>query len=718
MAQRLVTSNVNTNRPGAYPTVNVRTVPVGAAVSGNIVLLGEAEGGPATKAVDSANGTILKDTFFGPDQLDRIQDAYIAGNLVEGARAVANASSDTGITGSASRIYLAKTNISTKASAAVNTGYGTFTDKKGGVDGNKNKFKITATELEVGPATEGDTIAGFGVALDGATFSMRVNGGALVAVTLGTGGHANIADLVTELNGLLPVGIEAVEGEAADSLRIQAEVDATAHQKGFGKSFEIVETNAGDLALLGLEEGLFVSTAEPEVQIDISRQDTNLNEQFLAAAEIALNVGYEGTTATLTVTDTTFTTTVTGGSGANLSVALSQFVTLAELAAFIDAQPGYTASVETTSAQLSPVNLDNVAAIGICSTNAGLEAGRVKRANFNFKRAVGQSTALDFESTVALGLPDEMGDTFLAGGAKGATTAANVVNALKDLETIDVNIVLPLFSRDATADIADGLTDAASTYTIDAVHASAKNHVLAMSKAKIKKHRIAILSFWGTFAEAQQKASAMANARVSIAMQKTTQVDVAGNIVSFMPWHTAAIAAGMQAAGFYKSITNKFANVIAYEDPAGFDSGSPTDIETAIDAGLLFMEQGASGNKWVVDQTTYGVDTNFVFNSIQAMYTSDIVALDLARSFENAFVGQSLADVDASTALAFLASKMDSYKRQKLIAASDDAPLGFKNAKVSINGPIMEVSVEIKLATAILFIPINIEISQVQSAAE
>jgi hypothetical protein len=76
-----------------------------------------------------------------------------------------------------------------------------------------------------------------------------------------------------------------------------------------------------------------------------------------------------------------------------------------------------------------------------------------------------------------------------------------------------------------------------------------------------------------------------------------------------------------------------------------------------------------------------------------------------------------LADVDASTGLSFLASKMDLYKKQKLIAASDDAPLGFKNAKVEISGPIMSVAVEIKLATAIYFIPISIEISQVQNNA-
>jgi hypothetical protein len=60
---------------------------------------------------------------------------------------------------------------------------------------------------------------------------------------------------------------------------------------------------------------------------------------------------------------------------------------------------------------------------------------------------------------------------------------------------------------------------------------------------------------------------------------------------------------------------------------------------------------------------------------------------------------------------------MDGYKKIKLIAASDDAPLGYKNDKISISGPQMDVTVEIKLATAIHFIPISMSLSQVQSEA-
>lgn len=718
MSQRITTSFINTNKPGAYFDTKVKSIPVGVASSGNIVIVGEAVGGPASQGIDSVDGVLLKDNYFTPDQLQQVESQYISGPIVDAFRALNSPSSDANITGSANRIYIAKTNKGTKASATIATAYGTLDAKNFGIDGNKYQYQVSQSVDEVAPEITGTVIGAFGVALDGASFTVRLIGGAESVVTLGVGGHADIGALVTELDALLPAGLSCVAGAVTDSLKIFHDVDATANGKGYGKSFELIDSTPGDLALLGHVEGLIVSSAEPEVQVDIIRQDTGVNEILVAAAEVALKIGYVGTTATMTITDALLTTTVVGGSGANLSVNLSEFSTLSTLATFINAQTGYTAQVVPTVAQASPVALDNVTAIGICSTTASEMPGRVKRSVNRFENVLAQSSVLDFTASASVGLPDVMANpVFLSGGAKGATTAANVVSVIDDLETIDVNFVIPLFSRDATEDITDDLTDAASTYTISAVNAAVKNHVVKMSTAKIKKHRSGWLSFWGSYADAKTQSGQLANPRISLAMQRTSQVNSQGVVVNYLPWHTACIGAGMQAAGFYKSITNKFANVISFTDPSGFDSGSPGQIEDAIDAGLLFMEKAVVGSKWVVDQTTYGMDTNFVYNSIQAMYSADLVALDLTASFQTAFVGQSLADVDASTALSFLASKMDSYKKQKLIAASDDAPLGFKNSKVSISAPIMEVSVEIKLATAILFIPINIQISQVQSVA-
>jgi hypothetical protein len=71
MAQRLVTSFINTNVPGAYPSVTVKSNPVGLGSSGIVVIIGEADGG------DSYQNVSLKTNSYGPDQLDKVSQAYV-----------------------------------------------------------------------------------------------------------------------------------------------------------------------------------------------------------------------------------------------------------------------------------------------------------------------------------------------------------------------------------------------------------------------------------------------------------------------------------------------------------------------------------------------------------------------------------------------------------------------------------------------------------------
>lgn len=716
MSQRLVTSFVNTNIPGAYPNVTVKSNPVGLGASGNIVIIGEADGG------DSYHNIALKDNSFTPDQLDRVSSLYLSGPIVDAMRALSAPSSDSDIVGSANRVFIVKTNSSSKAASVVDTDYGTLKDQNWGKDGNKYKYQITSIAAESAPTKSGDTIAAFGAPLNGATFDIRLNGSAKTSVTLsGTASdHNNIANLIIELNALLPAGIVAAAGTASNSFKLTVAVDSAAYRKGWGKSFELFDTNPGELASLGHTAGLNVSAQEPGVEVAISRPDIGLSETLDIQAAIALEIGYLGTTAVATLDQTakTLVITVTGGAGATLSVDLSTYRTIADLASFIQAHTGYSAIASAAAQQLPPSALDEVSAQPVASSGTGLRPGRIKNAAQSFQKVLGTSRGLSFTPTAKAGLPAPMANpAFLSGGAKGGTLAADIIAAINQLAGIQVNIIVPLFSRDSSADIADGLTESSSTYTIDAVHAAVKSHCVQYSTPKLKRNRLAILSFWGTYGQSKAKSQGLANYRCSMSFQRPSQVDSAGNIQKFLPWYGACVAAGMQAGGFYKSITNKFANVISFEDPSGFDSGSPGDVEDGLDAGLLILTKDTAGNRWVSDQTTYGFDTNFVYNSLQAVYLADILSLDLADSFQKAFVGKSLADVDAATALSFLAQKMDGYKKLKMIASSDDAPLGYKNPKVSILAPEMDISVEIKLATAIYFIPISISISQVQQSA-
>jgi hypothetical protein len=710
MAIRLSNSFVNTVIPSAYTNVEVKSSTSGVGISGNIIIIGEADGGAYFSSED------LKDNFFTPDQASRVVAKYLKGPIVDAFNALAVPSSDTEITGSPNRVYIIKTNSSTQASASIPS-YGSLKDKNYGVDGNKYSVTITESIDEVGPSVTSTALDFTDPSIfDALSFSVRVNGGAASVITLGTGTHANIGALITEIDGLLPVSLECVAGASANTFKIQHVVDSTAYNKGYGKSFELIDSTIGDLSVLEVAAQLYSSSAQPQVQVDINRVDNGTNESFLVDAEVALQVGYVGTTATLTIASGVLSTTVVGGSGSNLSITLSNYVTLSDLADYINSQPGYSASVVAVSTSNSTSVLDAVSAIGICATGS-YKPGLIKKSVYNFKSKLAQSVKVDATVTATAGIPAALSKTFFSGGAKGATLAANIVDALVKAETLTANFVIPLFSRDAGLDIAAGLTDSSSTYTIDAIHAAVKNHVVKMSAVKVKKNRQAFLSISDTFNNAKAKASSLANYRVSLAFQNVSVVNSLGIVTEFQPWLTACVAAGMQAAGFYKGITNKFANVISVVDPSGFDSGSLGDLESALESGLLTMAKEVQGNRWVSDQTTYGIDTNFVYNSIQAVYAADLVALDLTQSMQTAFVGKSLADVNASVMLSYLGSKMQSYKLNKLIASSDDAPLGYKNATITISGPVADVQVEIKLATSLYFIAINLQISEITTTA-
>lgn len=721
MSQRIVTPWLNTNVPGAYVNTTVISSASGLATSGVVLIMGEAAGGPDYSI------TTLANNFFGPTSLNQVRATYISGPIVDAFSALSAPSNDPDIVGTASSIYIIKTNKGTHASALVDTNYGTLSDQNWGVGGNLYNFTITSLDAEAAPTVTGTTITSYS-GLSGASFSVRVNGGASTLITP-TGTITNQASLITSLNAAFvtaAVDLDATAGTAMNTISINWSgtpgsitpiPDSGAYREGFGKSFELIDSTPGDLAALGLLAGLTVSSQEPGVEVQIIRSDTSVNEVLNINPSIAMSLGYAGTTGSMTINATTLTTTVTGGSGANLSINLSEFTTIGQMAAFINSQPGYSAASAPSAIQLPTSALDHVTAIGIASTGAGDEPGRVKDSTYSFQQALSTSTALSFTPIAVAGLPNPSALAYLMGGTLGGTLASDIVNAISQMAGIQVNIIVPLFSQDASKDITAGNTDPSSTYTISAINELLKSHCIEFSTPTLKRNRMAILSINDTYANCKAQAQSLASYRCSITCQQVTQVNSQGVNTLFLPWYASCVAAGMQAGGFYKSICNHLANIVSFTDPAGYDSGDPADVSDALTAGLLVLTQTNAGIPWVSDQTTYGLDSNFVYNAIQAVYLSDILALDLAQSFQAAIVGKSVADVSAASALSFLQQKFDFYKKAKITTTSNDAPLGYKNASVTISAPSVFVSVEAKLTTSIYFVAIDLALSAVQQSA-
>lgn len=726
MSQRITTPWLNTNIPGAYVNTTVISNASGLASSGVVLIMGEADGGPAYTQVTLANN------FFGPSAINQVRAIYTSGPIVDAFMALSAPSNDPDISGTATSIYIIKTNQGTQASAlvAANTAspstYGTFKALNWGVGGNLFNFTITSLDAEVAPTVTGTVISSY-TGLSGASFTVRVNGGAAVLVTPG-GSISNQATLLTSLNAAFAtatVDLDATAGMASNTISINWSgtpgsaspvADPDAYSKGWGKSFELIDSTPGDLAALGLVAGITVTSQEPGVEVQIINTTTGVNETLNVNPSIALAVGYEGTTGTMTINATTLTTTVTGGSGVNLSIELSQYTTISELASFIAAQPGYSASASPSVTSAPPSSLDQVTAIGIASSTTD-EPGRVKNSAASFQQAMATSTVLGFTPTATAGLPAPAAMAFLSGGTLGPTLANDIVNAIGQMAGIQVNIIVPLFSQNATADIAAGNTDPDSTYTIDAINELLKSHCIQFSTPTLKRNRTAMLSYNDTYANCKAQAQSLASYRCSLTMQQVTQVNSQGVNQLFLPWYASCIAAGMQAGGFYKSICNHLANIVSFQDPVGYNSGDPDDVSDALTAGLLPLTQNTSGILWISDQTTYGLDTNFVYNSIQAVYLSDIMTLDLAQYFQSAVVGKSVADVSASSALSLLQQRFDYYRKLKMVTTSNDAPLGYRNASITISAPSMYVNVEAKLTTSIYFVAIDLALSAVQQSA-
>ena len=455
------------------------------------------------------------------------------------------------------------------------------------------------------------------------------------------------------------------------------------------------------------------SGAEQSVTTTVSRG--SVSASHTAGGEVVLAIGCSTDAATVVVAATSITFKVAGVT--QFTTAFTSFPTLSDIAAFVSTKTGWSAAV--TSARYnsaSPSQLDK-GTYGV-SAASGFKAGQIKRDAYDWATEVsGDGLAVPTMTAVA-GLPEVISTVFLSGGSKGGTTGANVISAIDACEDLTTNFIVPLFSADSTVDVLSGDTESTSTYTIDAINAYAKTHVIKMSELKMRRNRMALVSIADIYENCKEMAAEMSSFRVGVAFQPVKNVNTNGVIATFQPWMGAINAAGMQAAAGYKGIVKKFSNISGYIDPTGFRSNKPGDTEDALKSGLLILEKVPTGGfRWLSDQLSYSVDNNFVYNSLQAVYIADLMALTLIDRFDRAVVGRSVAEVSAQAALSILSAEMFNFLRLRWIAPSDDAILGYKNASVRLNGGVMQISVEVKLAGIIYFVPISFTISEVTQTA-
>ena len=515
---------------------------------------------------------------------------------------------------------------------------------------------------------------------------------------------------------------------------------------GLGKSLEIADTATGTFSSLcfvapaaGVVGGvpsaagfnstvaaptLITPTSEYAAQINLVRQTDSVNQALTAGGDVILTMGYVGTTAQAVISGSTMTLTLVGGSSAGTyTLNMATYKTVAGLCSYLNTIVGLTASPALASkGSIAAVNLDD--GTYNFATDKGVNTGRIKADGYFTAAAIlGNASLVQIAppgvATKLAGVPAPVSNAFLTGGSKGATAQADIQGALDALQVVRGNFLVPLFSDDSANDIANSLTDPASSYTIDGINAIAKSHCLQMSTLKKSKPRQAFLSKYSTFLNDKNASGNTAQPRCSFFFQSVVAPDANGNLTTFKPWAKAVLAAAMQAAGGYRDLTGKYINISGIVDPSGYNNQSDTNKEDALLAGLMpIVQEEDGGYTWVSDQTSYTADSNFFFNSTQAVYAGDVIAMTARKRMERAFKGQSLADVNATTGKVVLKAILDDLRDAKWIAPSSDAPKGYKEPIVNIkNGNTMVCSVEVKVSTGIKFIPISFLVTPISDSS-
>lgn len=735
--------NVSFNGAVIYrpSSVSKTTIDVGGGfqlgTSGFVAVIGEADAG-----APGASEVNLYNNRFVADQLPQIRTKYRSGPIADAAGFLFSPGSDGAIPSGAQTVWFYKTNQSIRASLALANTYAVVRANEYGVGGNRISY--TNAMIAETPASIVST-APFNEALilAGAKFDLRINGGAKNTFTVPAFIlPATVMDkalLITVLADAanwstgLPTGMTIVVGGIAGACTLSVAMTAlsTQYQLGYGRSFELTDGASTPLTIMKIvtapvTSAFVTAVVEPSVTIKVAQKRDNIIEEETLGGNIVLNIGHDGsggvTAATVTI-DATSIILKQGGTAVH-TIPKASYVILKDLVDELNlvTYGGWSASIASSLYnQLSLDVLDHVTDIGAFSVNSAQPA-RIKKDASEVADMFANSISASLVADPTVGLPGTLAETMLTGGAKGVTTMANIVDGLAKFEKFHVNFVLPLFSRDATADASDALTESGSTYTIAGVHQAVKTHISLMKTTKKKSERQGMLSFKGTYANCQTQASVLADGRLQLMIQDIRQADVQGNIKWFQPWALAALMAGARSgAPIGTPMTYKFLNLSGIRQTGQAMSTADADIvidfdpdlqaEDAIQSGITFLEAPQTGGfRVVVDNTTYGIDSNFLWNRANVVYAGDIIAYNFRNAMET-FIGRKNT-ITVSDVIGVADSVLGAFLGQGITVSTPDAPQGYKALSAKIVGSVIYVYVTVKIVEGIDWVLSDITIQR------
>lgn len=437
------------------------------------------------------------------------------------------------------------------------------------------------------------------------------------------------------------------------------------------------------------------------------------------AADVKMNITYTGAAggADLTISSGTLaiTTNTPSTPADDISIVLAG-KTMQQVTELIDANASYTATSTSKSRSFeSSENLDPRTTAHDLVASGALDLRANQKEILDIINAESQlieaSRVANIEGIMVAS------ESFMSGAAKGASANSDFQAGFDAFLNTRINTVVPLVSQDASALLALGETDPASTFTVDAVNLQALTHCLTASNTKNKSERNCYVSKKTTFANAQDAAQDLNSERASMLFQDVEVLGIDGNLKFVDPWGAAVITAGVQAgtpAGTPTTFKGINVNGVRHAD-----YNEKTQVDLAIQNGLTPLEAVDSGGfRIVVGNTTYNKDANFVFNRTSVLEASDQVAFNLRQQLEAIFIGNKAVTGTADAIRNTVISIMSTFLNDELIVGDDtNEGLGWKDLTVTITGNTAFIDITITPVQGIDFILATITLDDIRQTA-
>lgn len=771
MTRSVTFNGVTRFRPGGITRVNADALnAVGVSAGGVLGLVGEADGG----APGSSGLVFLRDP-------SKAADMFKSGPLVDAIKLAFQSSGDPIIPGGAAQVAVYKTNTSTNSSVHLPSLSTNLVSTIAAVGSTATSVNVGAT-LVAGAMVDRWVQIQILASPGTPTFLRRIISNTTTAITL----HAALpavpaaADPVLIRSSLIKVQSRDF-GLHTNGVDVNVDYDPTTESYQVSSSFEgnsqlspslggqlrnylhvvyrggavtdnslvvtgsttnlVKVTVASLVAAAHVNQTFVLKDASGNVKA-ISKVTTNTADDITLAVDLSVVpvigdiVELRGVTNALgTVTGasglaTAFTTTITGVVGDNLNIPISATMTLRQLAALINTNTNYVATVparvNSDTALASQFDFGTSTAINLQRSYTGTVSTLGFRQDLQeivswinaesaYLTAIRSITdVLDGSDSNVSDYPGTTGDALpysfqLYGGSRGTSSNSSFQAGFDSMLLQVVDEVVPLIDQDL---VNEGF---GSTATWAAVAAQLKDHVTT-ARGSAALERGAWLGVRGTKAAFIAAANSLNDFDIQLVSQYPTVVSSTGDLVLKAPREFAVMGASMRlgVADVGEPLTNKYLRASAIAQDASWDPADVTDSGDLIAGGCLFAENlPGRGIRWVRDLTTWVRNDNLAYTEGSVRDVVRFVAYGLRVEIDSKFTGRRATPATVASIKDTASSLLETYRTAGVIVDSTDLATGafvkaYHNMRVYSEGDI------VRLAVGVCPVPgINFELTDI-----